>query len=160
MTTQLIDCAGFRLLLSALALIMMQSASLAQTQEWRLGEFGPRQSAAMAFDAARGNMVVFGGRSGNYSFSDTWLWDGDRWTQRHLFGPPEQVYSSGPAMVYDSWRGVVVLFLARNDSDSGETWEWSGVEWTPRLGTAPRQRYSHAMAFDAARCDRSLWRPF
>lgn len=151
MAINLVKRAGARVWLSTLFFAAIQSGLRAQTLDWRPAEFAPRHSAAIAYDAAGGNMVVFGGRSGNYTMADTWLWNGDRWTLRHLFGPPEQAYSVGPAMVYDSWRDVVVLFLSRYDSPSGETWEWDGIEWTPRLVPAPRERYGHAMAFDAAR---------
>ena len=36
----------------------------------------PRQQTAMAFDAGRGVVVLFGGRDGSLELSDTWEWDG------------------------------------------------------------------------------------
>ena len=33
----------------------------------------PRWDAAMAFDEARGNVVLYGGRSASTTFSDTWV---------------------------------------------------------------------------------------
>ena len=43
-----------------------------------------RDSAGMVFDAARGQVVLFGGFRGDISVlpnSDTWLWNGSSWTQ-------------------------------------------------------------------------------
>ncbi len=48
-------------------------------------------------------------------------------------------------MVYDSARGVTVLFRA------GETWEWNGTFWALRATTGPAARWEHAMAYDSGR---------
>jgi len=41
-----------------------------------------RFGAAMAYDAAHGVAVLFGGEDDSSNrFSDTWLWDGANWTQ-------------------------------------------------------------------------------
>src|ERR1035438_5569144 len=49
-----------------------------------------RTYAAMAYDSARGQAVLFGGNgSGNPYLGDTWVWDGSNWTQESLQnGPP------------------------------------------------------------------------
>jgi len=62
---------------------------------WRLGGTScpqatspsPRLSEAIAYDAAAGNGVLFGGTTSNVppdargnSFNDTWTWDGTTWT--------------------------------------------------------------------------------
>ena len=40
-----------------------------------------RIGAAMTYDAATGNVVLFGGEDSNgVALSDTWLWDGNTWT--------------------------------------------------------------------------------
>ena len=47
----------------------------------------PRSSAAMAYDAATGQVVLFGGYSVDpntydpISYGDTWVWNGSTWTQ-------------------------------------------------------------------------------
>ena len=40
-------------------------------------------SHALAFDAARGRTVLFGGGNGaGATFDDTWEWDGSTWIER------------------------------------------------------------------------------
>ncbi|MBL8880557.1 MAG: immunoglobulin domain-containing protein [Phycisphaerales bacterium] len=56
------------------------------------------------------------------------------------------------AMVFDSARGVVVLFGGSDAAGlDGETWEWNGANWTLRSTTGPSARRHHAMAYDSAR---------
>src|SRR5262245_51651299 len=63
----------------------------------------------------------------------------------------------GAAMVYDSARGVTLLFGGRSQSSGSyygldETWEWDGVNWMQRMPqTRPWGRYGHAMAYDSDR---------
>ena len=47
------------------------------------GQPPARSGAAMAFDAANGSVVLFGGQSRTRSLDDTWTWDGTAWTQAH-----------------------------------------------------------------------------
>src|SRR6266568_8646495 len=46
-----------------------------------------RSNAAIAYDAATGTVVLFGGltrtASGIVVFSDTWTWDGSTWTKQN-----------------------------------------------------------------------------
>ncbi len=111
----------------------------------------PRFHHAMAFDAARGVTVLFGGynTTSNIYHSDTWVWNGTTWTQRMVSGPSSRM---GHAMVYDSARGVTVLFGGFNGATSfADTWEWNGTAWTLRAVSGPSLRYFHAMAYDSAR---------
>ncbi len=88
----------------------------------------PRAWHAMAYDSARGRVVLFGGNYANTNtfYGDTWEWDGATWTLRTTTGPaPRQEH----AMAYDSARGVTVLFGGWSFSD---TWEWDGASWTQR----------------------------
>lgn len=56
------------------------------------------------------------------------------------------------AMVFDSTRGVIVLFGGSDAAGlDGETWEWNGTNWTLRSTSGPSARRHHAMAFDSAR---------
>src|SRR5690348_16761812 len=41
-----------------------------------------RYSAAMTYDAATGNVVLFGGKSQG-ELGDTWVWNSSTWTQQH-----------------------------------------------------------------------------
>ncbi len=76
------------------------------------------------------------------------------WSLRATSGPPAR---AGHAMVYDSTRGVIMLFGgATSGLTSGtvfnDTWEWNGTSWTLKSpATSPTARIGHAMAFDSAR---------
>lgn len=108
-----------------------------------------RISHAMAYDAQRGKVVMFGGTNFSGQFGDTWEWDGLSWTLVASNGPSGRY---GHAMVYDSARGKIVLFGGYGNSViSNETWEWDGLSWTLVSTTGPSALYRHAMAYDSAR---------
>lgn len=109
----------------------------------------PRYGHAMAYDAGRGRVVLFGGSGSSY-FGDTWEWDGTTWTQRATAGPTPRAWH---AMAYDAERGRVVLFGGEDGSYSpfGDTWEWDGGTWTQQVVAGPPPDAGHAMAYDAAR---------
>lgn len=54
------------------------------------------------------------------------------------------------AMVYDSFREVIVLFGGRDSSAFGDTWEWNGAAWVYRTTSGPAARYGHTMAYLAS----------
>ncbi|HWV99090.1 MAG TPA: kelch repeat-containing protein [Candidatus Acidoferrum sp.] len=91
-----------------------------------------RMQHAMAYDTRRGRVVMFGGRSsdgheyGDYSFNDTWEWDGTRWYFRTTNGPPA---TFDRHMAYDAVRGVTVLY-GGFDAGAATVWEWDGTNWT------------------------------
>ena len=115
---------------------------LTDTWEWdgsawaRVDTVGPgmRTHAGMAYDAARGVTVIFGGFGANDSLrADTWEWDGTHWTRR----------ADGPAgrwvngLTYDPVRKRVVLHAGdrarydrATDLAAGEVFEWNGAAWT------------------------------
>jgi hypothetical protein len=128
----------------------------------------PRRNHAMAFDSVRNVVVLFGGEQGGdngpeHYFDDTWEWDGITWTNVSPAGNSGTDYPSarrGHAMVFDSDRGVVVLFGGEfNESENySDIWEWDGTTWTdvsPTSGTAgvdfPIERRFHSMAYDSSR---------
>jgi hypothetical protein len=106
----------------------------------------------MTYDAARGEVVVFGG-FGIYPhhFGDTWTWDGATWTKQHPAISPSA--RDDPGMAYDTLRGEVVLFGGRADSAVlNDTWTWDGVNWTKQHpATVPPVRVAQGMAYDALR---------
>ncbi|BCM88644.1 hypothetical protein IAD21_00485 [Abditibacteriota bacterium] len=117
-----------------------------------------RDAHAMAYDSARGVTVLFGGNGNPQVLNDTWEWNGTTWTQKTLNGatgspPARQTHS----MVYDSARGVSVLFGGSdgNNNNFNDTWEWNGTTWTQKTlnGAAgnPPARQGGAMAYDSAR---------
>lgn len=125
---------------------------------WSLGQTGGvsgRHSFALAYDAARGRTLLFGGSQGSsVGYADLWAWDGISWTQISNGGPTPR-YAS--AMVYDAQRQTVVLFggegsIAGQPRRFDDTWEWNGTYWLNHFGiAAPVARYGHAMAYDLQR---------
>ena len=114
----------------------------------------PRESAYMAYDSIRGKVVLFGGYepagSGRVD-SDTWEFDGTIWTQIPVSGPPAGALGQ---MVFDSSRGVTVLFGGGNTSTflAPITWEWDGATWTARFTPhRPPGRVWFGMTYDSAR---------
>ncbi len=110
-----------------------------------------RVGAMLAFDAARDEVVLFGGRSfgGGILLDDTWRWNGAQWSLATPAARPSA--RSGSAMGYDHRRGVIVLFggFLPPSGYQADTWEWNGVTWTPRsLPSAPAARQQALLAFD------------
>ncbi|MDE1820463.1 MAG: PKD domain-containing protein [Euryarchaeota archaeon] len=113
----------------------------------------PRVGAGMAYDAADGYVVLFGGadeHSNNY-YADTWEFLGGSWTLLSPSTSPSARYF--PSMTYDSADGYVLLFggAVSTSVPLGDTWSFVGGQWT-NLGTLgpPPSRYTAAMAYDAA----------
>jgi hypothetical protein len=103
----------------------------------------PRGAMGMAYDAASGQVVLFGGFR-RRALDDTWTWDGFAWTHRTPAHSPPPMSSMG--MAYDSARRQVVLFGA-----DAETWTWDGIDWTQQTPThSPSPRWQMAMTYDSA----------
>ena len=107
-----------------------------------------RQFAQSAYDAARGELVVFGGLDRTSVLGDTWTWDGTTWTHETPATAPPARYLG--AMAYDSTRGEVVLFGGQDDDELfGDTWVWNGTTWAQRTpATSPNPTAGHALADD------------
>ncbi len=110
-----------------------------------------RQFSAMAYDASRGRVVMFGGLAAT-RLADTWEWDGANWTQMSpTASPPAR---DGHRMVYDVARRRVVLFGGGTGVRSylGDTWEWDGATWRQRTSaTSPTPRRDFGLAYDRTR---------
>jgi hypothetical protein len=119
-----------------------------------------RFNAAGAWDSRRRRYVLYGGKLENPDriASDTWEFDGTRWAQVAVAGPPPLWMAS---MVYDAKRGVTVLFGGRDTAvpraPRGETWEWNGTTWTQVAANGPPARSSAGMAYDTRRGEAVLF---
>lgn len=117
----------------------------------------PRGFAAMAYDGARKNVVLFGGaryRNASTVSDETWTWDGVDWTLRNPPEPRPQARQKH-SMVYDAHRKVVILFGGAQGSKAlNDTWAWDGATWK-RLypEVSPDARHSAAMAYDLCRAE-------
>ena len=92
--------------------------------------FGPARSAsAIAFDAARGQMVLFGGATGSRT-DETWLLQGTDWIKATPVTKPSPL--SFHAMAYDAFRREIVLFGGAisgiSSSTVGTNATWYGTE--------------------------------
>ncbi len=112
-----------------------------------------RMLAAMAYDDATGQMVLYGGTYGAFGLSDTWTWNGKTWKQQ------APVHTPGPlvraTMTYDPALHALVLFGGTPMPADGfaaapmQAWKWTGKDWV-RLTwvTAPSDVLWPAMAYD------------
>lgn len=104
----------------------------------------------MVFDAARGEILMFGGTRGSGRMNDTWTWNGMIWTLKSPVNSPTP--RDGHAMAYDGARQQVVLFGGNNNAGTGgdETWLWDGTDWTKaNPGTKPQVTANSTMVYDA-----------
>jgi len=120
----------------------------------------PREGAAIAYDAAAGNMVLFGGSStaplkGGSTLGDTWTWDGANWTlQSPALSPPARAWSN---MAYVPATKTLVMFGGANWPDSpgafSDTWTWDGIAKTwkhENTAVHPSARASNQLVYDRA----------
>jgi hypothetical protein len=119
---------------------------------------GPRTFPSMAYDSIRRKVVLFGGNkvlfganeNENRFLADTWEWDGWKWLQIKVPGPPARAEA---AMAFDKRRGRVVLFGGYYRSNGqvirlGDTWEWNGSEWVEIKAPGPTGRNGSALVYD------------
>ncbi|MCI4317646.1 MAG: hypothetical protein L3J96_03835, partial [Thermoplasmata archaeon] len=107
-----------------------------------------RQQFGLAYDAADGYVVLFGGQASNGTVGDTWIFLHGIWHQLNTPDPPAREYQS---MVYDAHDGYVLMFggFVRGNPVN-ETWKFLAGKWTQLTPTAaPIARGAAAMAYDA-----------
>lgn len=133
------------------------------TQLFPTAHPSPRAMSMMAYDAADGYVVLFGGLGGIYQqgdidqyhcLNDTWTYHGGVWTNLSIPGPPQTCWG---AMTYDAADGYVVAYLMRGPNPLGspaftmvnETWTFSHGKWT-QVNTfePPADDYWVAMTYD------------
>ncbi len=122
-----------------------------------------RRDHALAYDASRQRIVLFGGRQGGSLLSDTWEWDGTSWLEVAPVGEVP-VPRAGHTLFYDAARGRVVLFGGEDEvglESARIPFAWDGTQWTPIRGSAvdapPTGRSFHAMVYDVARGEALLF---
>ena len=109
---------------------------------------GPRTGAGLAFDGARGRLVLFGGQAAN-PMGDTWEWNGAAWTQVATTGPAARAQ---PALVYDSVRQRIILVGDEGSGALTDVWEWDGTHWIQINNTVPVQgRINETIVYDGGR---------
>lgn len=114
-----------------------------------------RQWSPLAYDAARGRIVMFAGEVNSPLLStETWEWNGTAWALKvpRTGSPPAR---RGHSLTYDSKRHRVIMFggYGADNAFFDDTWEWNGTVWTnisPATGNPP-SRDRATLAYDAAR---------
>ena len=120
-----------------------------------------RAGAGVAYDAASGSVVLFGGCTSGSFFDqqcnasrETWTYSGGAWTQiPTAVSPSARVL---PSMAYDPGTQDVLLFGGLTGYPNGtplrDTWEFNGTAWT-ELSPAtspPASGMNQAMTYDPA----------
>jgi hypothetical protein len=106
-----------------------------------------RLLATMAYDAATGTVVLFGGGTGSGQLSDTWTWNGTTWTEQSPAVSPPATWAA--SMAYDAATKTVMLFGGVDAVNN--TWTWNGTTWTEQHPyPSPTTRWSASMAYDPA----------
>ncbi len=133
--------------------VSAQSPTLAPNWVQQSPATGPsaRWDGAMAYDAAHGQVVMFGGLGNPGTLSETWLWNGTNWSQANpATVPPAR---ANQAMTYDALHGQVVMFGGINtlSTRTNDTWLWNGTNWTQAApASSPPARAAASMVYDAA----------
>lgn len=124
------------------------------TLRWRLLVGGASPTAAspraVAYDQARGRLVVFGGTS----VADTWEFDGHTWQEVHPVVSPPPLHNA--AACYSPDHRAIFLFGGEDDVTGipqGSLWRFDGQAWTAENQgeVIPLERSYSAMTYDTAR---------
>ncbi len=109
-----------------------------------------RGNHALAYDAGRGRVVLFGGNPDDFPRSDTWEWDGNTW--RQMFPPTWPSPREFHTMTYDASRQRVVLAGGENQEHQRDIWEWNGQTWIKSSSPAtPAMELPTRLIYDSAR---------
>jgi hypothetical protein len=107
-----------------------------------------RSGYAMAYDANRGTVVLYGGQdTASARLGDTWEWAGGAWRQLNIPGPSARMNA---AMAYDAAKKLIYLFGGRAETGSvNDLWTYDGKSWSKiNTSSAPPPRQLGTMAFD------------
>lgn len=106
----------------------------------------PRNGAAMAYDASRQRVVLFGGGGAP---DETWEWDGKSWEQ-NAAAHTEGRFNS--AMAYDASHQALIRYGGWTRAGRvGDTWQYDGARWARLSDTGPAGRNHTAMVYDSRR---------
>jgi hypothetical protein len=128
---------------------------------WRWSQRFPAGSApsarrghALAYDAVRKVVVLFGGFDGTNDLQDTWVWNGTTWSSVTPAGQSPAARRNH-SLVWDDLRARVVLLGGGPGTGAlfQDAWEWDGTSWqgAAPYPVNPGARYGHAVAYDSGR---------
>ena len=112
-----------------------------------------RLDAATAFDAATGQVVMFGGGAeGTGATNETWVYQDGTWQRVTPAASPPAMFSA--SLAYDPASRQLILFGGLNSSFTyfDQTWAWTGDTWRKLSpATSPPARSGAMMAYDPER---------
>lgn len=106
-----------------------------------VGDPSARGQAAMSYDSASRQLILFGGD--NYATAwatgyppDTWSWNGSQWTQVTTSGPSGRL---SPSLVDDpaTARLLLVGGAPQSNAPARDSWIWNGAHWSQIPGGGP-----------------------
>lgn len=111
-----------------------------------------RQWSSFAYDAAKSQLVLFGGNKGSTIYGDTWARTGGTWAQLHPATSPSP--RTGASMVCDPATQQLLLFgggATPAGPFNGDTWTLNGTMWTQlHPATSPPGRSYGTMTYNGA----------
>jgi hypothetical protein len=103
----------------------------------------------MAYDLARGGVLLFGGHSGGSPVADgTWILRAGGWEELPSAAPRSR---TGHDVAYDDLRGRIALFGGRtiiSPETKNDVYDWHAHTFTDPAPASPTARHRHAMTFD------------
>jgi len=156
-----VSAVGCLLAAGALSNSAIAAAETGPTLSWSLAQPAqsphPSYSSSMAFDAATGQLVLFGTPDGGSCPTPlTWTWDGAGWTSHTQANiPAGREY---PTLAYDPHSKQVVMFggtaytpgcATGGGQQLTDTWAWNGGVWSQQHPTTAPAKGDCA-AFDDA----------
>ena len=96
----------------------------------------PRVHQTMAFDRARGRVVLYGGfnASAQQELGDIWEWDGTAWQQSTVSGPANTI---ARGVAYDEKTAALYLFSVAESGGAMTARRWNGTTLTAVAAAAP-----------------------
>jgi hypothetical protein len=98
-----------------------------------------RRQAAMAFDPNLGGVVLYGGFDGSDVVGDTWVWDGEGWSELDLDGPLPR--SAARMALHPATARLVLYGGSDGTAALDETWTF-GARVDPGGVVPPPVRYA------------------
>ncbi|CCQ94130.1 hypothetical protein CULT_170013 [[Clostridium] ultunense Esp] len=108
-----------------------------------------RNGASMAYFPSKGQVIMFGGWGKDGALGDTWIWNGQSWTQfNQPNGLPTPSPRDGASLAFDGKE--LLLFGGYTDTgESDETWLFDGEKWSQiTTGPFPPARSGGTLAYD------------
>lgn len=111
-----------------------------------------RSGAGMAYDAANGNIVLFGGADDTTQtdLNDTWIFDGSNWTQIFPATVPQGRAFGVNGLNFDAATNNVIMYGGAGYQAGylGDTWTWDGTNWTQQQPTSSPSPRRSPQAYD------------